>query len=86
MLTTSHYSPRTGVAFWNLVLAIVILFAYATSLDGPFLFDDQIAIIDNRSVHSYFPFDDRFSGRPIRQRLDVPWSTFHSRSTSLWGN
>ena len=62
--------PRTAV----LVLAVLVLGAYALSMDGPFIFDDEPSIVDNHTIRSlvppWGPFTDTpqgttVSGRPL---------------------
>lgn len=57
----------------SLALLFLIVVAYANSLNGPFMFDDREAILDNPSIRTLWPpgvvlFPERqlpVSGRPL---------------------
>jgi len=64
-------SGRFRLGFLAL-LAALLFFAYRNSLDVPFLFDDEPAIVDNPRIRSLWPFGDHGyavqsteAGRPV---------------------
>ncbi len=56
-----------------LLVALVVITAYSSSMKGAFLFDDLCAVVDNNSIHSLWPLshsmwgpqDSPTAGRPL---------------------
>jgi len=67
-----HSGTRSGMAACLLLLALGIL-VYANSLQGPFIYDDHIAIVNNEHIRSLWPplgilsapLDSAFQARPV---------------------
>lgn len=66
MLTSSH-NPTMRVQLEWIAPALIVLVglsAYANSLEGPFIFDDYPAIVDNPNIRTLWPLTSALSGSP----------------------
>ena len=63
-------SPATGIRWRAAAITLAVVLAYANSLSGPFLFDDENSIVGNASIRQIDaslipPRDTPVAGRPL---------------------
>src|SRR5262245_22480501 len=64
---SSFFSPGVAAVFAWILLAVVVSVVYARAFDIPFIFDDETAIVANRSIRVLWPLNE-----PLRPPRDSP--------------